>query len=130
MDGAVFEPRLADEVLAIDRVERPLLVPGDAERHHVAGDGALPLLGCALADVSDPLANQRRLGRQLASRHAGRAPARRQQRGEHAQRRRLARAVWPKESEYLAAAHFEVDPGERLDLTLARPEDAAQTMRF
>src|SRR6266480_5307491 len=50
MDGAVLQSRLAHEVLAFHGIERPLLLAGDAERHHVARDRALQLFGRALGD--------------------------------------------------------------------------------
>src|SRR2546423_2864987 len=50
MDGAILEARLPDEVLAFHRVERQLLVAGDAERHQVTRDSALEVFGRPLGD--------------------------------------------------------------------------------
>src|SRR4051794_28230632 len=50
MDGAVLEAGLPYEVLAFHRVERQLLVAGDAECHHVTRDSALEVFGCPLGD--------------------------------------------------------------------------------
>src|SRR5712691_3198110 len=50
MDGAVLEARLSDEGLAPDQVERTLLLPGDAEGHHVNRDRTLQLLRRAFGD--------------------------------------------------------------------------------
>src|SRR5438105_2437752 len=50
MDGAVLEPRLSDERLALDQLERALLLARDAERDDVARDGTLQFLGRALGD--------------------------------------------------------------------------------
>src|SRR5437868_10604692 len=50
MDGAVLEPRLSDERLALDQLERAHLLARDAERDDVACDGTLQFLGRALGD--------------------------------------------------------------------------------
>src|SRR3989442_6438798 len=50
MDGAVLEPRLADERFALDQVERALLIARDAEGDDVARDRTLQILGLAFAN--------------------------------------------------------------------------------
>src|SRR5439155_1706480 len=50
MDGAILESGLAHEGLVFHRVQSPLLLARDAERHHVARDRALQFFGRAFGD--------------------------------------------------------------------------------
>jgi len=101
------EPGLQDQLLARGR-----LVPGAA----------------ALGDIADPPAHLPRLPAQVAAGHGGRAAVGLHQRGEHAQRGRLARAVGTEEAEDLAFGDLQVNPADRLDGLLGPPVTGAERL--
>jgi hypothetical protein len=72
--------------------------------------GGLAVGAARLGHVADPAANLARLAGDVEAGHARGAGGRRQQRGEDAQRRGLARAVGPEEAEDVAGADAEVTP--------------------
>ena len=98
--------------------------------HELRAAGDLAVGAAGLADVADPFANPGLLGRELAPGHPGGAAAGWQQRRQHPQRGRLARAVRPEKAEDLAAAHVQVHARDGFHLPVARLEHAAQTPRF
>src|SRR6266852_6279629 len=89
----------------------------------------LVVRAAGLTHVADPLADPVWLSEQIAARDRGLAAARRQQRGEHAQRRRLAGAVGSEEPKDLPGADGQVHAGHRLDDLLSRLEHTSQPMR-
>src|SRR5690606_10053995 len=69
----------------------------------------------ALADVADATANPCRIVTDVAAGHDRLARRRWQQRGQHAEGRRLAGAVRPEERDEFAIAHGEVDGTDGID---------------
>ena len=82
--------------------------------------------GAALRDVADPPADADRVGDQVAAGHRGGAGGRLEQRGQHAQRRRLAGAVGAEEADDLPGLDVEVDADDGVDLLLALAEGAGE----
>ena len=97
--------------------------PGDATVEvEVLVRGERAVHGDRLRDVADPRAYLEVFAADVVPRHE-RAPFRgAEQRGEHADRRRLARAVGPEQPEHLAGRHRERDAADRLELTEADHE--------
>src|SRR5665213_4316929 len=89
-------------------VEAPL-------EHKLAAPRLDDVAAARLADVADAASHQASLGEQVGARDHGLTARRREQGREHAQRRRLARAVGAEEAEDLAVAHLEVDATHGLD---------------
>ena len=63
----------------------------------------------------------RGLGDDVVAGDAGGAPGRAQQRGQHPDGRRLARAIWAEEPVDLALGHLEIDAGDGEHLCGERP---------
>src|SRR5476651_1160519 len=83
-----------------------------------------------LPHVADSFAHLAWLLEEVAAGHHRGTAARGHECGEHAQRGRLARAVRPEKSEDLAVLDRHVDPGHRLDDTIAGLEDATKPARL
>ncbi len=99
--------------LADDLVPAALLVPG----------------GVALPDVPDRAAYGALLAHDVVPRDLGRARRRGDERGQHAQRRRLAGAVGSEEGDQLAVGHLEVEPADGLDRLLVTRERLGECLR-
>ena len=82
--------------------------------------------GAALRHVADPPADADRVGDQVAAGDRGGAGGGFEQRGQHAQRRRLAGAVGAEEADDLTGLDVEVDPDDGVDLLLALAEGAGE----
>ena len=81
-----------------------------------------------LSDVADAVAYARGIGCHVEARDRRGSRGRRQEAGEHAQRRRLARAVGAEERDELALCNVKVDPAHRLDRLLAGLEGPGELM--
>src|SRR6202011_6118709 len=79
-------------------VEAPL-------KHELAAPRLHDVAAARLADVADPPAHQASFGEQVGAGDRRLSTCWDEQRGEHAQRRRLARAVGSEKAEDLAVAH-------------------------
>jgi hypothetical protein len=90
----------------------------------------LAVRAAGLPHVADPLAHLGLLPKEIEPGNPCRAPAGPQEGGQHAQRRRLARAIGSQEAEDLARGDGQVDSGDGLDDPLAGLEDASQTAGF
>ena len=77
--------------------------------------GAAHRLADGLRHVADLLAHLERVRQQVGACHRGRPRGRLEQRGQHAQRGGLARAVRPEEADDLALADGQVHAPDRLD---------------
>jgi hypothetical protein len=99
------EPRLHDQLLA---------------------DQAIGARAAALPHVADLAAHPGRIGGEIVARDRGAARRGPQQRGEHAQRGGLARAVGPEEADQLTRRDVDVHPGHGLHRTPAGAERAGQ----
>ena len=88
--------------------------------------GDLGRAAAFLADVADLVAHLGGVVQEVEARDGRLAAGRWQQRREHAERRRLARAVGPEEAEDLALLDVEVDSGDGFDGALARLEGLSQ----
>ena len=100
------------------RLERPVDPPGPLgprdveearEQHRVLAPGERALGRELLGDVADQPPDRHALARDVVAEHVGDAGRDPQQRGEDADRRRLARAVGAEEAEHLAGPDLEVD---------------------
>src|SRR6476661_6173185 len=91
----------------------------------VFADGEIVVEGKALAHVADLALHRLRLTDDVVPRHGRGAAAGGEEPGEHAERRRLARAVGAEEAEHLAGADVEsdvIDGGEGAE----RPREVAR----
>ncbi len=85
--------------------------------------------GVALSDVPDAAADLAVLAHHVVPGDLGGAGRRRDQRGQHPQRRRLAGAVRAEEGDELAGADLEVEAADRLDRLLVPGEVPGQSLR-
>ena len=112
------EVELAEQLLAaLGRLGRAHPVQPGVVDDLLAGPG-VGVGGAALRDVADPAAHADRVGDQVAAGDRGGAGGGLEQRGQHAQRRRLAGAVGAEEADDLPGLDVEVDADDGVDLLL------------
>ena len=117
----------------------PRLAPGDPVQrrlveqflhHQAVRVGAAHGLADGLRHVADLLAYPQRVPEQVGAGHRRGPRGRPQQRGQHAQRGGLARAVRPEEADDLPVTDGQVHPPHRLNGPFAAPERPGKTPSF
>ena len=121
-DSISSSARFADAALR-HSVEGALAEQLVAHPLREAAAGELPDVADAGADVGGPLQD-------VVADDARRARGRRDEGGEHAEARRLARAVRPEEGDEFAAVDLEGQVGDGFDGLLLDGESLGQTLRF
>ena len=114
--AGVHEVELLEQFLRAGAGGRPALAVQAADHHEVLGARQVLVHRGVLAGQADALAQGGGVADGVQARDADRAGVRAQQRGEHADRRRLARAVGAEQAEHRAGLDLEVDAVERADL--------------
>ncbi|ALE85348.1 hypothetical protein XF36_21140 [Pseudonocardia sp. HH130629-09] len=115
--GGVGEPEAVDQLGGAGPGGCPRQIEQPADQVEVVAAGQGLVDGGVLAGEADQGADPGGVADDVAAEHRGPAGRRREQRGQHADGRRLAGAVGAEQAQDLSAPGGEGDPVDRADLT-------------